>query len=190
MKILRLLSLLLIFSAKLYAQETVLDKQITGELKMKFPGVYFKHNSTEYAKMPYTADSCFKYIAKHMKDIYSYVIWRDSSETEELTNKRIKKIKSDLNKFISYGKVEIHSMGADQKISRQTINLATNDEQRRYLLSLNSVFDISTRRISVRKKNHIERPRIWCLNCWTSGFHIKARRQMREMAKKQAAPAK
>lgn len=178
--------MLLVISAKLCAQGNEIDRLIAGELKMTFPGVYFRHNSTDYAAMPYTADSCFKYIAKRVKYIYSFVIWRDSAETEELTNKRIKKLKADLNKYTPAGKIEIRSMGKEQKISRLTIHCSTSNEQLQYLLSLNSVFDISTSRLSVKKKNHIEQPRIWCLNCWTSGFHIKARRKMREMAQKQA----
>ncbi|MCW3082993.1 MAG: hypothetical protein JWP12_359 [Bacteroidetes bacterium] len=174
-------------STNLRGQGTEIDRLITGELKMVYPGIYFKHNSTDYAAMPYTSDSCFKYIAHHVREIYSYVIWRDSTETDELTNKRIKKLKVGLNKYIPTGKIEIHPMGKEQKISRQTINCSINDEQRQYLLSLNSVFDISTIRFLTKKKNHIEHPRIWCLSCWKSGFHIKARRELHKMAKKQAA---
>ena len=182
--------MLLLFSASLHAQAPEIDRLIAGELKMTFPGVYFQPNSTAYAAMPYSPDSCFKYIAQRMKYIYSFVIWRDSAETEELSNRRIKKLKADLNKYTPAGKIEIHSMGKEQKISRMTINYSTNKEQRQYLLSLNSVFDISTSRLSaIKKKNHIERPRIWCMSCWKNGFHIKTRRKMRKMAKKNKATA-
>ncbi len=60
---------------------------------MTFPGIYFKHNSTDYADMPYTVDSCLGYTATHIKDINDFVIWRDSLETEKLTNRRIKKLR-------------------------------------------------------------------------------------------------
>ena len=49
------------------------------ELKMTYPSIYFVLNSTEYAVMPYTVDSCFKYIAANIKYLNSIVIWRDSS---------------------------------------------------------------------------------------------------------------
>jgi len=139
-----------------------------GELKMTFPSIYFRHHSTDYAPMPYTADSCFNYMALHIKDIRSLVIWRDSTETEELTNKRIKKLKAGLNKYTPSAKIEIHSMGNEQKISRHTIDKSVKHEQTEYLLSLNSVFDISKTRFSVKKKkrDHRLHPRWWCLLCW------------------------
>jgi hypothetical protein len=186
-----LLTMLLMLVTNLHGQGNEIDRLIAGELKMTFPGIYFKHNSTDYATMPYTADSCFKYIARHVRDIYSYTIWRDSAETDELTNKRIRKLKSDLSKYTSTGKIEIRPMGQEQKISRKTINCCVNDKQRQYLLSLNSVCDISTTRFSIKKKkNHIEHPRIWCLSCWRSGFHVKERRELHKMEKKQAAATK
>src|SRR4051812_572394 len=91
--------LLICFSTHVQAQEREVDRLIQSELKMTFPSIYFKYNSTEYAEMPYTVDSCFKYMAAHAKEINSRPIWRDSSETEQLTTERIKKLKLGLNKY-------------------------------------------------------------------------------------------
>jgi hypothetical protein len=119
--------------------------------------------------MPYTPDSCIKYIAFHFKDnINSLVIWRDSAESEELTDKRIEKLVSELKKYTSVKKSEIHSMGEEQKISRYTINRNYDKEQVIYLLSLNSVFDISKTRYPTEKKktrHHL----VW--TGWKTGIH-------------------
>jgi hypothetical protein len=180
----RLLILLFFISSGLLAQDPGIDRLIKGELKMTFPSIYFKHKSTDYAAMPYTADSCFKFMALHIKDINSLVIWRDSAETEQLTAMRIKKLKVGLDKYTPSEKIDIRTMGKEQKISRHTIDLTDNDEQIQYLLSLNSVFDISKTRSSRRKsKTHVELPRLGCKNCWQNGFHIKLRRQMRQARK-------
>ncbi len=113
---------------------------------MTFVGIYFKHKSTEYAKMPYTADSGFKYIALHLKDINDYVIWRDSLEPEKLTQQRIKRLKAELTKYKVRG-INIKSMDKAQKISRTTINASADSAQIKYLLSLNSVFEIAKTRV-------------------------------------------
>ncbi|MBK7669049.1 MAG: hypothetical protein IPJ32_17935 [Sphingobacteriaceae bacterium] len=110
---------------------------------MTFPSIYFKNNSTDYAKMPYAVDSCFKYIAENLDDIVSYTIWRDSNETEQLTKNRVKKLKAGLKKYSPGWQIEIQSMGKEQKIARQTINKEVDKKQIQYLLSLNSVLDIS-----------------------------------------------
>lgn len=143
-----------------------------GELKMTFPSIYFKHNSTDYAAMPYTVDSCFKFIAAHFKDnINNLVIWRDSTETETLTNERIEKLKLGLRKYIPSGKIEIHSMGNQQKVSRKTINMTNDSTKIQYLLSLNSVFDISKTGFppATPKKKKVRRKLIW--TGWKHGFH-------------------
>lgn len=122
--------------------------------------------------MPYTVDSCFNYIAKHIKDIKAYVIWRDSSEAEALTNKRIKKLRADLNKYTPAREIYIESMGKEQKIAQQTI--AKGDVP--YLLSLNAVFDISETASLITqkvKKNHALHPRVWCWRCWRRGAFFK-----------------
>lgn len=158
----------------------------SGELKMTFPSIYFKHNSTDYAKMPYTVDSCFKYMALHLKDIYSFTVWRDSSETEDLTNERIKKLKEGLNKYIPSKKIDTHSMGDKQKISRKTVDRGVDYEYIEYLLSLNSVIEISKTRYREKKRKKIPHevlPRLWCLACWKHGFHIEYRRNMRKARK-------
>jgi len=162
---------LLLISIGLPAQDSEIDRLIQGELKMTFPSVYFKHNSTDYAVMPYTVDSCFKYIALHFEDYTnSLVIWRDSTETEELTNERIAKLKAGLKKYIRSVKIEIHSMGNEQKVSRQTINMTSDSTKIKYLLSLNSVFDISKTRFPPEKKKKKTRRRlVW--TGWKNGFH-------------------
>lgn len=164
------LVLFLIFIASgLSAQNTEIDRLISNELKMTFPSIYFKHNSTDHAVMPYTVDSCFQYIAQHFEEnINSLVIWRDSTESEELTDQRIDKLKKGMRKYLRREKIEIHSMGKQQKISRQTINMTTDSDKIEYLLSLNSVFDISKTAFPppVKKKR---RRLVW--TGWRHGFH-------------------
>lgn len=152
---------------------------------MTFPSVYFNNHSSEYTPMPYSIDSCFKYIATKLKDINSLVIWRDSTETEELTKKRIKKLKKGLDKYCSSEQLEIHSMGKEQKISRHTINKSLDKERVHYLLSLNSVFEVSGVRFPEavsNRGNHVLHPKIWCMKCWKNGFHLNKRgREIRRM---------
>ncbi len=183
------LTLLLFSSTILHGQDAEIDRLISNEFKMTFPSIYFKHNSTDYAKMPYTADSCFKYIALlYDKNINSLVIWRDSVETEELTSKRSKKLKAGLHKYTRDNNIQIQSMGNDQKISRQTINMTSDQTKINYLLSLNSVFDISKTRIPntpTTNTSHIYHPKIWCWSCWKSGFHMdKKSRDLRKVARR------
>lgn len=161
----------LFISCGLQAQETEIDRLIRSELKMTFPSIYFKHNSTDYAAMPYTVDSCFKYIALHFKeDFNNLVIWRDSTETEQLTNARIEKLKQELRMYIPSGKVEIHSMRNEQKVSRKTISMTSDSAKVAYLLSLNSVLDISkTRFIPPTKVKKARRRLVWA--GWRHGFH-------------------
>src|SRR5687768_11512629 len=135
--------LFLILGISSPAQNAEVEKLMEGELKMTYPSIYFVHNSTEYAVMPYPVDSCFKYIAGHIKYLNSIVIWKDSSETEFLTNARIKKLKYDLNKYVPSNNIRIESMENLQKLSQRTINKASDDKQRQYLLSFNSVLDVS-----------------------------------------------
>ena len=182
-RITKLLLILLVATSGLHCQVTEIDRLIKGELQMTFPSIYFKTNSVGYAAMPYTVDSCFKYIAIHINDINSLVIWRDSSETEQLTTKRIKKLKTGLHKYTPSGKITILSMGKAQKISQQTIQMAADSVQIHYLLSLNSVFDVSGVIIPGNKKGwlkkpHTERPRLWCLNCWKRGRFSKEYRRL------------
>lgn len=158
----------LLLTTTLFAQQKDTIATANSQLQMTFPSIYFKNKTTDYATMPYKVDSCFKYIAQHNKDIKTYVIWRDSSETEALTNKRIKKLKTDLNKYTPSREIYIHSMGKEQKISQHTI--AKGDLK--FLLSLNAVFDISeTASLTDKKakKNHALRPRVWCWRCWRRG---------------------
>ncbi len=79
-------------------------------------------------------------------------------------------------------------MGKEQKISRYTIKNA-EPGQRNYLLSLNSVFDVYTTktRKEMKMQTHIQRPRIWCWGCISSGFHFKARQKMKKMKKAREA---
>lgn len=168
----KLLLMLILITNGLKSQESDVDTRLkNGELTMTFPSIYFKHNSTDYALMPYTVDSCFKFIATNIKVLNSYFIWRDSSETELLTNKRIKKLHDDLNKYTSTRKISFKTAGNKQKISRQTINKDLNGEKKQYLLSLNSVLDVSGA-IHPKKKwtrrTHYE-GRYLCFGCWRRG---------------------
>jgi hypothetical protein len=147
------LAILLFFSPiRFHGQDPEIDRLIDNEFKVTFPGVYFKHNTIEYATMPYTVDSCFKYIALHIKDINDLVIWRDSLETERLTQQRIKKLKIELRKYKVTG-IRIESMRKEQKISRRTIEAGTGSAQIKYLLALNSVFEIAQTRLQ-NKASH------------------------------------
>jgi hypothetical protein len=177
----KILFILLLIAKGLCAQDAEINGLIKGELKMTFPRIYFKNKTSDYAPMSYTVDSCFKYIAANLKDIRSFIIWRDSSETEQLTTKRIKKLKADLTKYTST-KIYIESMKAAQKILQSTINKSNSYEQRQYLLSLNSVFDVYTTGMpaekDVGKKSHIYHPRFWCFNCWRAHRFTKDYRRL------------
>jgi len=136
-------------SIELRGQSSDVETRIkNGELQMSFPSIYFKNNSIDYAEMPYTVDSCFKYIAEHIKYLNSLNVWRDSSETDQLTYKRIKKLRSDLDKY-TQAQLNIKSIGNSQKISQRTIRSGKDMAQIEYLRSLNSVFDVSG---AIRKK--------------------------------------
>jgi hypothetical protein len=177
---------LIIFSG-LHAQPSEIDRLMQNELRMTFPSIYFKHNSTEYAAMPYTVDSCFRHIAKEFdKDVTALTLWRDSSETEELTVERMKILKRGLNRYLRKRDIKIQSMGERQKVSRQTISLTTDSSKIAYLLSLNSVLDVSKTIFPVKKKNkgdHVMHPRIGCVNCWMAGFHIVERHKRKKKAR-------
>lgn len=177
---------LLFIAVGLHGQDSEIDRLIQSEFKMTFPSIYFKHNSTDYAPMPYKIDSCFKYIAlNYNKDINSFVIWRDSNETEALTDKRIKKLRNGLRKYLKNDAIEIISMEQEQKISRRTMGMTSDKAKIDYLLTLNSVFDISKTRVPKDKSpalDHYLRPKIWCWNCWRTGFHMdKTSRNLRKM---------
>jgi hypothetical protein len=161
--------ILLFISAGLKGQDSETNRLIKGELKMTFPDIYFKHYSTDYAPMPYTADSCFNYIALHIKDINDLVIWRDSLETEKLTKQRIKKLKAALCKHKETRHVYIESMGQEQKISRRTIEASADSAQMKYLLSLNSVFEIAKTRLP--NNPSINAHKVWHLPCWMN-WHL------------------
>ena len=164
--------ILLVISIKLYGQNSEIDKLIQNELKMNFPSIHFKHNSTDYSPMPYSVDSCFKYIALHFDgNMNSLVIWRDSTEAESLTKKRIKKLKTALNKYKETRHVYIESMGKEQKISRQTINMTSDSSKIKYLLTLNSVLDFSKTR--PLNKATTDKHGLWLFGtCWKHAFHL------------------
>jgi hypothetical protein len=166
------LTIFLFVSTITRGQEAEIDRLIASELKMTFPSIYFKHNSADFTTMPYSVDSCFKYIAHNFdKSVNSLVIWRDSTETEALTNKRIAKLKAGLRKYVRDNIIEIHSMGNNQKVSRQTINMTSDKTKIKYLLSLNSVFDISKTRIPPKEpqKKKSRRRLVW--TGWKTGLH-------------------
>ena len=183
----KLLLIFLVVTTRLQAQNSEIDRLIVADLKMSFPSIYFKHSSTEYATMPYSVDSCFKYIALNIKVINSCPIWRDSSETEKLTKERIKKLKFGLNKYPLVKKINIQSMGKAQKISQYTIRKATDSTQIQYLLSLNSVFDFSGVINPNQKKSkdriRIKLPMPWWFGCWKHGSSLKTMRKQHKIAK-------
>lgn len=191
----QLMVLLFLISVRTYAQNSEINRRIKGEFQMTFPSIYFKHQSTNYAAMPYMVDSCFKHIALHIKDIHDLVIWRDSVESEKLSNERIKKLKAELNTYLPGRKIFIVSMGKEQKISRHTLQQASDEKQLNYLLSLNSVFDIAKTRLVkekwMRSNSHRLRPKIWCWRCWKSGFHMdKSSREWRKMERQRKRDGK
>ena len=171
----KLILIILCTITELRAQDSEIDRLMQSELKMTFPSIYFKHNSTDYATMPYKIDSCFNHIAfNYNRDINSLIIWRDTNETEALTNRRINKLHKEFRKYIKVGSVEIHSMGKEQKISRRTIKTTIDKVKINYLLTLNSVFDISKTHIPSikveRKKEKKGIPHlVW--TGWRTGFH-------------------
>lgn len=178
----------LFISTIIRGQDSEIDRLIAGELKMTFPSIYFKHNTTDYAAIPYSVDSCFKYISsRYDENINSLVIWRDTAETEDLTIKRIKKLKSAFKKHLQTNEFEIYSMGNEQKVSRQTIKMTSDSSKIKYLLTLNSVFDISKTRRPIRlspSQSHIMRPRFFCWNCLIHGYHLdKKSRNLRKVAR-------
>lgn len=178
---------LLLVANVLFSQNNDLNRLPDKELQMTFPSIYFKHNSTDYAEMPYKVDSCFKYIALHFdQNINSLVIWRDSLETESLTKARIKKLSAPLKKHLRKNNFEIISMEDQQKISRYTLQESVEQTTNAYLLSLNSCFDFSKTKVPLKTTNsHIIRPKIWCKDCWKNGFHLdKKSRTLRKMARK------
>lgn len=185
-----LILILISLSTFFKAQESEIDRLIASEFKMTFPSIYFKHNSTEYASMPYSVDSCINYITSNFdKSINSLVMWRDSAETEGLAFKRIQKIKLILKKQLKTNTLEVFSMGGEQKIARFTINKTSDKTKTNYLLTLNSVFEISKSRINskVKSNNHVMNPRITCWGCWKNGFHWRTRMKMRKAEKRNAA---
>lgn len=175
--------ILLCFSTRLCGQSSEIKTKIyLGELKMTFPSIYFKHNSTDYAKMPYAVDSCFKYIAANIKNINGRPIWRDSIETEQLTKNRIEKLKADLDTYLGTKKIKIRSMGKEQKISQRTIYNGTDSLQIKYLLSLNSVFDISSAHIPDNTPTQASRTSR--LPCWMNLQLNKAGRKRCKMERR------
>jgi hypothetical protein len=118
--------------------------QFYGQIKhkMEFPNIYFKLNSTDYADMPYKVDSCFKMMVKHINidsvhnNIYLF-FRRDSSETDQLTEKRIVKLKQDLNKFKITSKIYFKNSGTSQKIVKE------NRKIKRRILTLRSVVEVN-----------------------------------------------
>jgi hypothetical protein len=112
----KIILIFLVCATSLHGQKNSMQsRSTTAELSMAYPNIYFKHNSIEYAEMPYAVDSCFKYIAVNIKNLYSLDIWRDSSETDQLTYKRIKKLQTDMHKYLPSGRLNIKSAGKAQK---------------------------------------------------------------------------
>jgi len=178
------LTILLFLSTGLPGQDSEVATRLeSGELKMTFPSIYFKHNSIDYAPMPYSADSCFKYIATKIKELNSYPVWRDIHEKERLTYFRIKKLQEDLYNYLPSNNIRFQSMGAAQKISKQTIQKADATHVE-YLLTLNSVLDVSgaiKNKTNKEKKQRRGIPRlVWC--GWQYGFHWSSKGKTKKRA--------
>jgi hypothetical protein len=113
-----------------------------NEFKMAFPNIYFKLNSTDYAEMPYTVDSCFKYLIKNIKakGTPQLSIWHDTIEVSQLSKRRIKKFKYDLNKYMYTDKIDI----LINPISWQTVyeQVKKSPPHKSYLPSLGSMIQI------------------------------------------------
>ena len=79
-----------------------------------------------------------------------------------------------MNKYTAYGNVDIESMGEEQKISQRTIRKATDEKQKQYLLSFNSVLDVSgaIRHRKRWRRTHVE-GRIFCMECWQRGVFFR-----------------
>jgi predicted transglutaminase-like cysteine proteinase len=128
------------------------SSQFYGQMKhkMEFPNIYFKLNSTDYAEMPYKVDSCFKFIINDLsKDpLYNKIelaIWRDSCETEQLTKRRIKKIKNELSKFNVENKFEFKDSGSWQKYANAwKLKDDKKGDINRYILTLGSMLEVTT----------------------------------------------
>jgi hypothetical protein len=166
-------------SLNLYSQ----PPEISDELKMTFPSIYFKNNSVEYAEMPYTTDSCFKYITGHKKEVGYMVVWHDPGEPDVIAIERLDKVKNEIAKYHPEGKIHFVIMSEESKLSKETIEKARTPEEKKYLLALNSVIDYSPSRINKNQGtyyNHIWYPRPWCLACWKHGFHTRQRKLLRE----------
>jgi hypothetical protein len=170
----KILLIFLVCTMSLYGQRNSIE---SAELTMAYPNIYFKHNSTEYAEMPYTVDSCFKYIAINIKNLYSLDIYRDSSETDQLTYKRIKKLNTDIHKYLPSQRLNIKSAGKAQKLSQRNIYNNSDTTQIQYFLSLNSVFEVSgssMKKVKVKnvKAKKFKRKKIkthCCLICVVNG---------------------
>jgi hypothetical protein len=172
----------LIVATCLHGQNSDIDRLVGAELKMTFPSIYFDHNSTEFADMPYTADSCFRYMAAHIRDIKSFAVWRDSAEEEALTKKRMEILKAGLYKYAPAASPRIVAMGQAQKIAQRTIREGAGGRQQQYLRALNSVIDVVKTRDAAEKKagkrSHIDHPRVWCPRCWKNRRFTKEYRRL------------
>lgn len=95
-------------------------------------------------------------------------------------------LKTKLSNLLLVKEFEIHSAGNEQKVSRQTINMTADSSKVKYLLTLNSVFDISkTRRAFQTSQSHLLRPRLFCWNCIKNGYYLdKKSRGLRKAARR------
>jgi hypothetical protein len=112
---------------------------------MTYPNIYFKLNSTEYAKMPYSVDSVFKCIVTGIKNkgTLSLSIWRDSVETEQLSKKRIIKFKHDLNKYIDSDKIIIQLCPYSWQSTAEVLKKGQNPAMyKEYILTLSSMIEV------------------------------------------------
>lgn len=109
---------------------------------MKFPNIYFKLHSTEYAQMPYTVDSCFKSLVKgiNQKGTLYITVWRDTAEMPQLNNRRIKRFKHDLGKYMRVDKINIEIVSVSWQSFYEQMKKKPHDET--WLKALGSMIEI------------------------------------------------
>jgi hypothetical protein len=88
------------------------------DCRKKERNIYFKINSTKYINKRSSLDSIFKFISANIGH-EALSIYKDESETDELTDRRIIKIKHDLLKYTNKD-VKIRKAGTWQNYAKNT----------------------------------------------------------------------
>ena len=113
-----------------------------SDQQMTFPNIYFKLNTADYAKMPYTVDSCLKFLVNNIKakGEPNLAMFRDTVETDLLCKRRIKRFKYDLNKYMAADNLKIFIV----PVSWQTVyeQAKKSPPNKMYLSSLGAMLQI------------------------------------------------